>query len=218
MTIIFDYDGTLHKTEEIYGYAVRRALADIHEEGIISDEIYEPVKDVSNKRMAFYLGWKGTDVWHDFMPCLNDEEIDHVRLKVGYYMREGIKDGNSSLFDGVEELLAELKAKGHTLCILSNCNNLYLKAQNDHFKLDRWIDGFFPAEEYNYAPKYEIFDSIKERFEGPYVMVGDRANDIKVGVVHGFKSIGCAYGYCQEGELDEATVLVNRPIDILDEF
>lgn len=208
MTLVFDFDGTLHRTDAIYGYAVRKVLRELPFS--LPAEKYE----VSDEALARYLGVNAREMWADFLPSLPADTVESVIARVGDYMREGILAGKTRLYDGIPSLLSSLKEQGHTLVILSNCTCAYMEAQRKTHDLDRWFCAYYCSEAYSDAPKDVIFHEIKSSFTGPFVMIGDRRSDICVAVAHQIRSVGCAYGYGAPGELDEADVVVNAVAEL----
>ena len=53
-------------------------------------------------------------------------------------------------------------------------------------------------------------------FIGQFIVIGDRFHDIETATENGLKSIGCGYGYCSEGELSAADIIVDSIRDIPD--
>ena len=208
MITVFDYDGTLHKTDAIYGYAVRRALREL------PFQVPEDKLKASDEELSCYLGVNAADMWKDFYPGLHEKDVSAIIKKVGLYMREGISLGRSRLYKGAKEVLDTLQQRGHTLVILSNCTISYMDAQRSAHRLDRWFSGYYCSEAYGNAPKEEIFYEIKKDFPGEYVMIGDRKSDIFAAACHGIKSVGCAYGYGGPGELEEADCVIEDIRDI----
>lgn len=195
MILIFDYDGTLHDTAALYGHAVRSVLKELEEIG------YPSKRECSDQSLSKYLGMTARAMWEDYMPSLPEAPRQSAIEKVGRLMREGIRSGKAKLYEGVPTLLADLKAEGHTLIILSNCRQSYMDAHRSCFSLDRFISAYYCSGDYQDAPKEVIFETIRKEFPGDYVMIGDRASDIRVGLVHHIPTIGCAYGFGDEKEL-----------------
>ena len=211
MVLIFDYDGTLHNTKHIYGCAFRKAYDMLVKEGYAEERLYTD-EDVSK-----YLGVSAQDMWKDFMPELADDVWHRASMIIGRELIEGVLGGKAQLFDGVEDTLKELKAKGYTMVILSNCRHDYMDAHKKALGLDRWFDSYFCAEDYDFIPKENIFPFIKEKYpDESFVMTGDRASDFRVGKVNGLKTIGCAYGFGTEEERKLCDVIINSPQEITD--
>ncbi len=202
INLIFDYDGTLHDTIKIYRPAFLRAVE------ILQSENFLEKKDYSVLNIEKWLGLSAKDMWNDFAPYLSDEEKSRGGSLIGSEMVRLIENGEARLYDGALEVLEDLKSRGFRLVFLSNCKNSYLDAHRKAFDLDRYFSDYYTAESYSFIPKYEIFKDIKEKYEGEFIVIGDRFTDVEIGVKHGIKSVGCLYGYGEAGELDGATVCI----------
>ena len=210
MVLIFDYDGTLHNTKHIYGCAFRSAYDMLVKEGYAEERVYTD-EDVSK-----YLGVSAPDMWKDFMPQLADEVWQRASMIIGGEMIEGVLNGKAQLFDGITDMLDELKARGLKMAILYNCRNAYMDAHRKALGLDKWFDSYFCAEDYDFIPKEDIFPFIKEKYpDESFIMIGDRASDVRVGEVNGLKTVGCAYGFGTEEERKLCDIIVNSPKELL---
>lgn len=129
-------------------------------------------------------------MWKNFMPGLSQELRDRASAIVGERMVAGIKAGRAILYPGAEEALEEIKSDGYRLVFLSNCKRAYMEAHREWFGLDRYFDGFYCCEDYDFIPKKDIFPHVAETFPGDYLMIGDRNSDLALGFAHGLKTIG----------------------------
>ncbi len=211
MTLVFDYDGTLHNTKHLYGCAFRTAYDMLVKEG------HAPAHTYSDDDVSKYLGVNAPDMWNSFMPELPKDIMQRASMTIGREMISGIRSGKACLYEGIPEALDTLKSRGMRMFILSNCRNSYMEAHRGQLMLDRWFDDYFCAEEYGFIPKEDIFLSLKEKYpDTSYIMIGDRASDIKVGIAHGIKTIGCAYGFGTGEELAAADCVIASPNELPD--
>jgi len=212
--LIFDYDGTLHDSIKVYAPALRRTYAGLAAKGLV------PLRNLSDEDIAGWLGWSPRDMWNSFAPDLSDEIKQRSIESVGRGMLQGIVAGNSMLYPGTLDVLAELHDDGHTLIFLSNCRHDYMEAHRANFALDRFFSGFYCSEDYGQIPKPRIFEHIRDDFGGggtgvnEFVAIGDRFHDMELAFEHGLRSIGCLYGYGDPVELKDATATVERITDI----
>ena len=201
--IILDFDGTVHDCSKIYIPAFRAGCR------YLTDNNYMASRELSDEEIISYLGFSPKDTWKKFAPELESDIQDRVTGIVYEEMKALTKAGKSVLYDGAKEALQTLKDNGHRLFFLSNCNHNYMELHKKAHNLDRYYTDFFCSEDFGYIPKSEIFKSIKQKYDGEYIIAGDRILDLETAVVHNLRSVGCTYGYCEPNELDRATVLIS---------
>lgn len=206
--IIFDYDGTLHETSYIYYQAFTKAY------DYLVENNYMPERKFKVEEVTKWLGYNKYEMWSSFAPNLEQDIVDTVSNMIGDEMLNLIKNHKAKLYPGVIELLENLKKDGRKLFILSNCKNSYMDAHRQEFKLDRYIDEYFCAEAYDFISKEEIFESIENKYPGPFIIVGDRFHDIKVATEHNLISIGTSYGFGEKEELKDASYIASSPREI----
>ena len=209
MTVIFDFDGTIHNTARLYGQAFRKAYAMLVQEG------FALPKDYTDEEVSIFLGVSAPDMWQTFMPHLPQEMKERASRTIGREMIAGVQRGEAVLYDGVIPVLKELKAQGCRLLMLSNCREAYMDAHRQALGLDAYFSAYFCAETYHFQPKEQIFRILKGLYpDTAYVMVGDRASDIQVGLVHHIPTVGCLYGFAAPDELAQADALVTLPAQL----
>lgn len=205
-TVVFDWDGTLHETAPLYVRALRQVYEELRAQKLVPERTY------TDAELTGYLGMTAPEMWRHFQPDLPED----IRTKASYRVGEQLITGtpaHSRLYPGTEDVLDKLKEK-HTLVILSACRRHYMDAMEQHWQLKRWFEGIYCTGDYDFAPKEEVFQHIRERFPAPYLMIGDRAGDLRVGTAWGIPTIGCAYGYGTAEELTEATQIATSVTDL----
>ena len=207
-TIIFDWDGTLHNTARLYGCAFRAAYEFLVQEGQAPKHVY------CDEDVSCYLGMNPPDMWSTFMPELPQRYKEQAIKLVGEQMVAQIVAGKAQLYAGVEAMLDTLKAQGYTLVVLSNCKHDYMEAHKAAFGLDQWFSAYYCGEDFDYAPKEEIFAAFEEAHPKDFVMIGDRRSDFAVAQAHGLRSIACAYGFGDAEEYTSADLIAHSPADI----
>ena len=208
MTVVFDFDGTLHDSMHIYPTALSSALAWLAEEG------YAVKHEVTYDEAKSYIGLTSDEMWSICAPELPTDVRDRAAALVGQEMDALIADGTARLFPGVPEMLDAVCALGLELVFLSNCRIAYQEVSRKAFGLDRWFCDYFNSESYGNIPKEEIFPDIKKRHAGPYAIVGDRYKDLAVASAYNLPSVGCLYGYGTPEELAGATLLAETPAEV----
>lgn len=199
--LILDYDGTVHDTTFVYEPAFRRAMSELEDLG------WMDYRDYTFEEIKRWIGYNAKEMWNCFQPDFSQEKKDHGSSLIGKYMKAGVDNGSARLYPHSIEVLKKLHEK-YELCYLSNCKNAYLEANRRNFHLDQYYDTFYSSEEFGFIPKEEIF----RRIQIPgrkYIVVGDRAADLRLAKENNLPFIGCLYGFCEKGELDEADILIS---------
>lgn len=200
--IILDYDGTIHDCAKIYVPSFYIGYKYLTDNGLA------PIHEYSYKEVSGYLGYSLKEMWNKFMPDLPQSEKDTCSKIIGDSMMKLITNGQSVLYDGAEKVLKYLKENGHNLIFLSNCMHDYMEAHRKVHRLDRFYCDFYCTEDFNFAPKPDIFKNIALKHTGEFIVIGDRYLDLETAWKHNLKSIGCTYGYCNPHELDKANITV----------
>ena len=145
-------------------------------------------------------------------------------LAVKYY-REYFTDTGifeNTVYDGIPELLEQLKASGRTLITATSKPEIFAVRILKHFGLYDYFDHIAgaamddsrnrKAEIIGYALEQCRISSKKDA-----VMIGDRKHDIIGAKENGLDSVGVLYGYGDACELKEAgaSFIARTPSDIL---
>lgn len=208
-TIFLDFDGTLHDSMKLYGPALRKTYAWLVDQGIV-----EP-RELSDEEICRWLGWQVEDMWTTFVPGIEEQTWKHASKMVGDTMRELLMQGKGALFEGVIAMLDRLCAQGYDLVFLSNCGRPYCDNYLREFGIDHLFAATYCAAEFDFIPKWRIYQLVADQHPRPHVMVGDRFHDMEVAEHASIPSIGCAYGYGELSELEAATVVVDSPDQIV---
>ena len=207
-TVFFDYDGTLHNSMLTYGPAFREVYADLVKNG------YLEYQELTDEEISHWLGWTVEDMWNTFAPDLPEPVWRKASMKIGRIMDERLESGNAGLFPGIKDVLIQLHDEGYELVFLSNCGKQYRDKHLSTFGVAQLFDAAYTAEEFNFIPKWQIYQKVKEHHPKPHVMIGDRFHDLEVATRAGIPSIGCAYGFGNPSELEAADIVVNNPQEI----
>lgn len=210
VNLLFDYDGTLHDSLRIYAPAVQAAYDRLARLGIA------PPRQWGLGEVRAWIGLPPAQMWDLCVPGLSDVEKRVSGELVGQRMLELVQAGQARLYEGVPEVLTALGEQGFRLLLLSNCPVSYLRTHAEHFHLEQFFAGLFCGEQFGYRPKYEIFLELRRRYDGSFVVIGDRIQDMEIARRNGLRAIGCLYGYGGREELSAADWMVETPLELLD--
>jgi len=144
-----------------------------------------------------------------------DDAIKHYRDRYA-----DIGWSENSLYEGVLTELSIMKAKGYQLCITTSKHNTYARKITRHFGIADFMDYEFGSEsngtraDKTLLISYAITQSNANADKS--VMVGDRHYDISGAQNNGLPSVGVAYGYGGQQELEkaEATKIISKPHEL----
>lgn len=193
--VLFDLDGTINDSEPGIFASIRHALASFG----INDET-----DENLRRMI------GPPLRQSFMEYYGfDEQKTLIALEKyrEYYADKGIFE--NSVYDGIYELLAEMKEAGLILILATSKPDVFAKRLLTYFDIEKFF--FFISAgdlEQKYSEKETIIrNALTENHItdlSQTIMIGDRKFDINGAVRCGIDSIGVLYGYGNRKELIEA--------------
>ena len=208
-TVLFDLDGTL--TDPAIGITNSAAYA-LEKWGIeVTDrtELYKFIGPPLLDSFVNYYGFSRED---------SERAVGYFRE---YFSTKGMFE--NSVYDGIPEVLCELRARGKKLIVATSKLEIFAKKILCHFGIDGYFDFVSgatldssrvkKADVIEYALKSCGIDDISD-----IVMIGDREFDV-IGAIHfGMDSIGVTYGYGSREELVSAgaTYIVDAPCQILD--
>ncbi|MFD2329831.1 HAD family hydrolase [Cohnella sp. GCM10020058] len=210
--MLFDLDGTLFRTETLLKEVHRRVFATLREEGLyIAPE--PPVE-----RLLGSLGMLLAHIWQKVMPDGSQAAQDRANELLLQYELEELENGRGELYEGVPEVLGELKSRGVRLFVASNGLEDYVKEVPRLRGIGDLFEGFYSAGEYATSSKVDLVRLLLEQSGAKSAwMVGDRHSDVEAGKGNGLFTVGCDYaGFRREGELDEADVRIASFSELLE--
>lgn len=196
MILVFDFDGTIHKTEIAYKKAITESLSDLN-------------LSIDDFDFKSFIGMGPKEVW-DIILKDDSDKTPYIKKngdRIIKYMTEV-----GELYDGAIETLSYLKEK-YDLYILSKCRRVYMDAAREKFGLDRYFSKYFIGEDYDYLDKYKI---LRKELDSDYIMIGDRREDIEAGLKNKQKTIFATYGYGKPDEGDGAYVKISSILELKD--
>lgn len=205
--ILFDLDGTLTNPELGITNCVMYAL-----------EKYG-IKVEDRKSLHPFIGPPLLDSFQQFYGFSREQSEEAVKY---YRERFGVKGlFENEVYDGVPELLQQLKEKGKVLVLATSKPEEYAVKILKHFDLEKYFDYIAgatmdgsrneKADVIAYALQICGVEDVSEA-----VMVGDRKYDILGAREHGLDAIGVLFGFGEYEELQAAgaTYIVEKVSDI----
>ena len=207
-TVLFDLDGTL--TDSSPGIT-RSAVYALRKMGV---EENDPA------RLRKFIG---PPLFNTFQKYYGFSE-EESRLAITYYREYFSVDGKfeNSVYDGVPEMLDELKRRGKQLVVATSKPEQFAKEIVEHFGLAGYFDfvaGATMDESRNTKSSVLAYaiESCGLTDMSELVMVGDRHHDVDGANEFGIDCIGVLYGYGDKEELTGAgaAYIAETPADIL---
>ena len=208
-SIIFDFDGTLHDTIEIYYPAFKEGINNLQKNGIAKD--YQ----VTRENISLFLGEKPSYAYELVAKDASDELKLETQKIVGLTKEKYMEDGVGKLYPKTAEVL-DILYKKYDLYILSNARDRYLDKALDVYNIKKYFKKAYAAESFSYIPKDKILGKIIPNMEREVIFVGDRFHDIDAAVKNNIRSIFCTYGFGEEKEGDKANYKIDNIEEILE--
>ena len=147
MNIIFDFDGTLFKTETVDVYAFNRALQDMGRETVDDSVI---------------LSLIGMPLMQISQMLLQSDDIVMIKrfAELAKHYELEIIPQEAKLYPGVLDLILFLKNAGHTVSICSNGSREYIHAILDHFHIKGLFDMVWHKQD-GYSKARAVYEIIK---------------------------------------------------------
>ena len=196
----FDLDGTLARTGEDIIAAWKRSIADLGRTCPRFDEVFTIGPTL--EKVVYEL-------FDDASPELVAQMVARFRPN---YDESGFP--NTVPYSGVPERLAELKARGAKLYIVTNKRHAPTQGIVRKFGWDRLFDGVWsfdsiPGVKYK---KPQLLAHLLQSLKidpADAVMVGDTKGDVDAGKANGMYTVGVTWGYGSREELAEADEIVD---------
>lgn len=203
-TILFDLDGTLSDPSIGITNSVMHALE------------HWNIKVAERSELYRFIGPPLMDSFQQFYGFTKEESREALEIYREYFGVKGLFE--NELYEGIEDLLKELKARGKTIVLATSKPELYAKQILEHFGIDGYFDfiGGASMDEVRVAKadviRYALEslgmvkagEELSEGVKELTVMVGDRFHDIDGAKKNGLKSIGVLFGFGGREELENA--------------
>lgn len=210
--MLFDLDGTLFQTETLLLPAYEAAFDELRQEGTYT--LGTPPKELILSSLGMLL----EHIWARVLPD-SDEAVrsraDELLLR---HQMEGLERGDGVMYDGVEETLRALHAKGIKLFVASNGLEGYVKEVIRLKGLGDLFTGLYSAGEYQTRSKVDLVKLLLEHHGVRSAwMVGDRSSDVEAGKDNGLPVVGCRYAqFGKDSELEGADMIITQFSQLLE--
>lgn len=194
-TVLIDMDGTLSDSAPGILGSLRRAL----------DDLGLPRIDGAVERSVL-----GPPFAESLPPLVGADHVDAVIERYRTHYATGMFDTRP--YDGVADVLADLRPRGITLAVATSKPEFYAVPIVEHLGMA----GMFAtiggdALDGSLATKALVIGEVLHRLGDPdpdtVLMIGDRAHDVVGARAHGVDCLGAGWGYGAPGELATAGAL-----------
>jgi phosphoglycolate phosphatase len=212
-TIIFDFDGTLFNGEVLSLPIYEECLS------ILINEFKYNLRFPSKEKILSYFGQQQDEIYEDLLHNANPEIIDAFAECIEKTEVAAFQEGKGELYEGVQEVLKELKKRAYKLAICTNAREDYFDAAVERFELDRYFKlmyaaGMFEGKDKNWMVKQLV---TKLNANNSFAVVGDRHHDIEAAKNNNGIAIGCAYGFGLQ-EVKKADIIISDFKELLQIF
>ncbi len=188
--IVFDWDGTLMDSTAVIGKCIQAAARDL---GLA----------VPPQRAA--LSVIGLDLRRAIQTILPDVLPEHhAKLTDRYHYHMLAQDQESSLFEGVREMLLDLSQQGYFLAVATGMGRVGLNRALNQTGLLSLFDASRCADETFSKPHPAMLQELGRELGQPLqrtLMVGDTTHDLQMAINAGAASIAVTYGAHPEAAL-----------------
>ncbi len=181
--IAFDWDGTLYDSTAIIVRCIQNAVRDVGGTAPSAED----AAYVIGMALMPALAHAAPDVPPEKYPLLNERYRHH-------YFRH---QDDLSLFDGVLELLHDLRQRQHWITVATGKSRAGLNQALDCVELHHLFDGSRTADETAGKPDPLMLQELMTEFDvSPErtLMIGDTTHDLEMAQRAGCASIGVSYG------------------------
>ena len=202
---LFDLDGTLTDPGLGIKNSIRYALKKFG------------LPELEERTLDQFIGPPLLDSFQLYCGVSREDSHTLLRLYREYFSEHGLYE--NTVYDGVEETLAELCRRGKRLHLATSKPEPYAKKILEHFDLLRYFTfvGGSTMDETR-TDKAEVVAYVLASAEldpRKCVMIGDRRYDVEGGKANGLSTVGVLFGYGDREELKDADRLVESPLQWL---
>ena len=209
--IAFDMDGTLFDCGEIIVEAYGRAVV------VFAKKTGINLKVPTSEQFRSFLGMTADHFFKGLFPELDSKYYGEIDRLCTAELSRDVSQKKGILYDGVHELFEKLYNDDWKILIASNGQFLYLTTILETYDLAQYLAHTVIVVNYrgintksDILAEYIRALNIKDHF----VMVGDRASDLKAARDNNAFFIVCSFGHADEGEIATADAMVHSMKEI----
>ena len=208
--LCFDNDGTLFRSDLAANPAIQKCFREfMEEEGLDHPE-------PSDARILELTGSPGPVFYRAILPPELKDRSEEFRARCIEAEVEEI-GLSGRFFDGIEEMLIELRAAGKRMTLASNGGADYINACAQRLDYDRHLDGIYHFGKDGITTKAGMIAAARTRFAArSVVMVGDRGSDLEGAVGADVPFVGCCFGFAGADEIAHTPILVHSVRELRD--
>ena len=211
-TIIFDFDGTLHRGEILSLPIFHKCLHSLYNRFKITQEF------PSDEMILSQFGKQAEDIYPSLLKTTDSEIIATFEKCVEESEIEALKTGKGELYPHVETTLTTLKNRGFKLALCTNARVDYFEAIIEFFQLNNYFELMMAAGQYPGKNKTWMVGKIVEKLRSKYfAVVGDRFHDIEAAKNNGGIAVGCEFGF-GKNEVEKADIVISSFDELLSIF
>lgn len=208
--VIFDMDGTLFQTDLILEPSLEDTFRRLREANLWEGETpFEQYRSI--------MGVSLPVVWETLLPNHTNDEQKRANEWFQKSLIENIRNGLGELYPYTNQVLQELTNRSISVFIASNGEQEYLHTIANQFALHDWVSGVYSIQVINSGDKSDLVHKIMNDYNiSEALLVGDRRSDISAAKDNNLLAVGCKFDFSQEGELEEADVVIEDLRSVLE--
>lgn len=196
--IVFDWDGTLFDSTALITRCIQAAAVDLG------------LPRPSDEQASYVIGLGLQEALAHAVPDLPRERYAELGLRYRHHYFAAQHE--VTLFNGVLDMLSELKARHHWLAVATGKSRRGLDEALKTVALQRIFDGTRTADETAGKPDPRMLNELMREFGADperTLMIGDTSHDLQLALNAGTASVAVAYG-----AHDHETFEAYRPLHI----
>ena len=181
--IVWDWDGTLMDSTPTIVDCIQKSCADL--------SLPVPADELASHVIGLGL----QDALRIAVPQLTPTQYPQMLERFRYYYLA--KDHELNLFNGIRELLAQLKARGHYLAVATGKPRAGLNRSLKFHELEDMFVDSRTADETRSKPHPQMLHELSESLMipvGKMLMIGDTSHDLLMASNAGVDAVAVTYG------------------------